>query len=241
MTASGATSGRQLVLDLAHEPSFAADAFLTSNSNAHARAMVERWPDWPERMLLLVGPAGSGKSHLGAIWAARSTARRSAMTIIRPGALLDPGAILAGASQDNPAVLLEDCDRADHSETALFHLMNLVRERRGWLLVTARAHPDTWGLETPDVLSRLRLAPVVHIEAPDAALIRAVLVKLFRDRQIRIDHDVIAYATLHSEQSLEAISRFVSAIDEDALAEGRRITRPLAIRTLTRLNECNQG
>ena len=216
--------GRQLVFDLARAPSYEADAFLTSPSNDRAHAMVERWPDWPARTLLMVGPEGSGKSHLGAIWAMHAGART-----IRRGEALDP-------SMDPAVLLVEDADRAGHSEADLFHLINLVKERDGWLLMTARSRPDHWGVVTADLLSRLRLAPIISIDAPDADLIRAVIVKLFADRQIRIEPDVVAYAALHGDQSLEAVSRFVAAVDEDALAENRRITRPVAARTLARLH-----
>ena len=187
--------------------------------------MVERWPDWPARTLVIVGPPGSGKSHLGSIWATLARART-----IRSEDRLDP-------SDGSIVLLVEDADRARHAEADLFHLINLVQERDGWLLMTARTHPGHWNVTTPDLLSRLRLAPTLTIEAADGELIRAVIVKLFADRQINIEPDVVAYAALHAEQSLEAVSRFVAAVDEDALAEGRRITRPLAVRTLARLHK----
>lgn len=219
-----ARSARQMVLDLTRAPSFDPDDFLTSPTNAAAHDLVLAWPEWPSRTLLLVGPAGAGKSHLAAIWAGRAEARP-----FEPAALeeLTPGA----------ALLLEDADRAALPEASLFHLLNLVEESRGWLVVTARSAPDRWGVRTPDLLSRLRRAPIAAIGHPDAALLRAVLVKLFADRQIRIEADIVAYAALHCEQSLDAVSRFVAAVDEASLAEGRRITRPLAAKTLAALTE----
>ena len=218
---------RQLTLDLAGAPSFARDEFLVSPSNARAHATIEAWPEWPDNALILCGPAGSGKSHLGAIWAARTGA-----TIILPTDLLEPGAM------DLPiAALVEDCDRGAYPEAALFHLANLARETNGSVILTARCPPSQWGLQTPDLLSRLRRAPLVAIETPDGGLLRAVIIKLFSDRQIRIEEDVVAYAALHCDQSLEAISVFVAAVDDDALAMGRRITRSLAARTLARLHD----
>ena len=225
-------TARQMVLDLTRAPSFDPDDFLVSDANAEAHALVMAWPDWPSRTLLLVGPPGAGKSHLATIWAGLAGARPFA-----------PEDVLAGQG----AWLVEDADRRDGPEASLFHLLNLVEEARGWAVVTARSPPDRWGLRTPDLLSRLRRAPVTTIGAPDADLLRSVLVKLFADRQIRIDADVVAYAALHCEQSLEAISRFVAAVDEAALAAGRRITRPLAARTLASLtaseppNPCQSG
>lgn len=214
MAADG--KSRQLVFELEVVPSFDENDFLVSPANAAAHAGILRWPEWPARNLLLVGPAGSGKSHLAALWAARAQARTT-----RKGDRLDP-------ESSHAAELIEDCDRAGYSEPDFFHLLNLAAAREAWLLLTARAIPDRWTLRTPDLLSRLRLAPVFEIGRPDEMLMRAVLVKLFCDRQIRIDDDVVNYAARHCEQSLEAATRFVEAVDEAALAAGRRITRPLA-------------
>ena len=216
---------RQLIFDLGRAPSFDPDDFLTSPSNAEAHAMIERWPDWPGRTLILTGPPGCGKSHLGAIWAGRAGAR-----------IAGPGDILDVSTWTSPVVaLLEDCDRARHPEAALFHLMNLAKEGGGWLLFTSREAPSLWDVRTPDLLSRLRLAPVVPIGRPDPPLLRAVIVKLFADRQIRIDEEVVAYAERHCDQSLEAINRFVAAVDDESLAAGRRITRPLAAKAIATL------
>ena len=223
----GPGHARQLVLDLARDPSFDPEEFLVSASNAAAHAAIERWPTWSTRTLLLIGPPGSGKSHLGAIWAAR--ARAQIITISRP-ATFD--------SLDGPVTaLLESCDDAAYDQSAIFHLVNVVAETSGWLLMTARSGPAMWAVAIPDLLSRLRVVETITIQKPDIALIKAVMVKLFTDRQIRIDEEVVDYAALHCEQSLDAINVFVTAVDADALASGRRITRPLAIQTINRLAE----
>ena len=219
------TRGRQLTFDLTRDPGFAADDFLVSPSNAEAFERIDRWPDWPVPTLVLVGPAGSGKSHLGALWAEAADA-----LVIDRTAPLDP-VLAAGRS----AILLEDCDRTDRPDASLFHLINLTRESGSALLLTARRMPDLWPIGTRDLLSRLRLAPSVAIGHPDAHLIRAVLVKLFADRQIKIEADVVTYAALHLDQSLDAAARFVAAVDEASLAEGRRITRALAAATIATL------
>src|SRR5471032_2421903 len=136
-------TGRQLPLDLPHDPSFAREDFLSSPANAEARLKMEAWPDWPGGMLLLTGPAGSGKSHLAAIWAGRAGAT-----------ILEAGTLSAG-TQDLAALLIENADRVGANEAALFHLINRAREAGARLLLTARAAPDSWGLKTPDLLSRL--------------------------------------------------------------------------------------
>jgi chromosomal replication initiation ATPase DnaA len=220
---------QQLALDLPAEPRFGREDFLVSPSNAAGWEMFERWPEWPSRTLLLCGPPGAGKSHLAAIWAERAGARILAG---RSLALADlPALANAGAT------LVEDADEAPISERELFHLINLARDENCWLVMTARARPDAWAVATADLLSRLRAAPVVEIGQPDDALVRAVLVKLFVDRQLVVDATVVEYLALRIERSLDAARSVVAALDREALARGRAVTRPMAGEILRRLSE----
>ncbi|MGA2044137.1 MAG: DnaA/Hda family protein [Roseiarcus sp.] len=215
-------AGRQLPLDLPHAPSFAREDFLKAPANADALRAIESWSDWPGRMLLLVGPAGSGKSHLGAIWA---QAARAATIPAETLAGLNPP---AHALAEGGAILVEDADRVGAGEAALFHLINLARERGAHLLLTARRPPGAWGLAMPDLRSRLRLAPVVTLGEPDADLARAVLFKLFSDRQLAVEPAVIGYIALRIDRSLGAARAIVDALDREALARGAAVTRAMA-------------
>ncbi len=138
------------------------------------------------------------------------------------------------------SILIEDCDRLHPDEAGLFHLLNQVREMRGTLLITAREPPDRWGLKTPDLLSRLRLAPSVAIGHPDETLLKSVLVKLFADRQLLIADGLVKFIARHCDQSLAAASKFVAAVDEEALADGQRVTRALAAKVLAARAACGQ-
>ncbi len=191
---------------------------MPSQSNAAALAAVTNWPAWTDPVLLLLGPEGSGKSHLARIWAARVGA-----TVLGRDDFERDLRDLARV----PAVL-EDADRADLPEAELFHLLNLVRETGSWLLITARQAPDAWGLGTPDLVSRLRLALTAELGPPDEGLMRAVLVKLFADRQLSVEANLIDYLSLHLERSLAAAQRTVADLDRAGLGKGRRISRALA-------------
>lgn len=219
---------RQLPLDLPHRPSFAEEDFLEASSNSQALAMLRLWPAWPQKTLLLVGPRGSGKSHLGAVWARRAGATKAAASDLR----LDLLPQLAAA----PALVIEEADERPR-ETEFFHLLNLAGESGAYLLILARKSPDFWGLATRDLLSRLRRAPSVALDAPDEAFLRAILVKLFCDRQIRVDATVIDYLALRLERSFEAAQTIVAALDREGLAQGRAVTRPLAAALLNDLEE----
>lgn len=215
---------KQLPLDWPHAPSYAREDFLVAAANSEALRRVESWPEWPSRTMLLVGPVGSGKSHLGAIWAERSQATR----ISGEGLAQANAPVLA----DAPALLIDDADHVGAGEAEFFHLLNLTRESGTWLLMTARAAPDLWGLATPDLVSRLRLAPIVRLDAPDAEFLRAALMKLFADRQIAVDAALVAYLAARLERSLEAAQRVVAELDREALARGRPVTRALAAEIL---------
>ncbi|MDB5512016.1 MAG: hypothetical protein JWR08_1499 [Enterovirga sp.] len=217
---------RQLVFDLPVAPSFAPDDFLVSGSNETAYGLLENWPDWPDSLLHLRGPRGSGKSHLAAIWAARARAR------IIPAR--DVAVETVPELSRAPALVLEDLDEGPLDEDALFHLVNRVRERSGHVLVTSAAGVETCGIATPDLLSRLRRAPSAELGPPDDALLRAVLVKLFLDRQLVVDTSVIEFVANRIERSLARAAELVADLDREALSRGRRVTRPVAAEILSR-------
>jgi chromosomal replication initiation ATPase DnaA len=214
----------QLPLDLALEPRFGAEDFLVSESNAEAYTRIEAWPDWPGGMLALAGPPASGKSHLTAIWAERTGARvLSARSLEKAGL---PALAAAGA------VAVEDGDLGVLPEAALFHLLNLLEEKSASLLISGTVSPAAWTVRTPDLASRLRKMPVVGIAAPDDALIRALFVKLFVDRQLVVDTALVEYLTVRIERSFTAVRATVDRLDRESLARGRRLTRPMAARIL---------
>ena len=214
---------RQLALALPHEESFAREDFLVGEPNYSALATIERWPDWPGRALLLIGPEGSGKSHLAGIWSELAGARRIAARALGETDLL--AALATGA-------LVVEYVQAELDERALFHLLNLVREEEGFVLITARLAPANWDVALPDLVSRLRAIPSVTLAAPDETLLRAVLVKLFADRQLAVDENLIRYIMTRVERSFAAARQAVATLDREALRLQRPVTRALAAELL---------
>ena len=217
-------SAPQLPLALPHVPSYGRDDFVAGASNEVALKLIESWPGWPSPAVLLAGPAGSGKTHLVNIWASTADA-----WIMRAGALADlvHPTVFAGK-----AIAIEDVSPNAVPEAALFHLINSVREVGGSLLITSPAPADEWRVSLPDLRSRLRLATPAALGAPDDELLRKVLVKLFADRQLVVDKALIDYMISRMERSLSTAAELVETLDREALAAGRRITRPMAAAVL---------
>ena len=215
---------RQLTLALPHAESFAREDFFPGRGNRDALDLVERWPDWPARTVALVGPEGSGKSHLAAVWAERAGARFLAAWAL--GSIDIPAALATGA------LVVEDLVAGAFNERALFHLLNLAREQAADILLTGRAAPASLTLALADLASRLRAVPVVTLAAPDDALLRALLVKLFADRQINVDESLVAYLVTRLERSFAAVRAAVDVLDGEALRRRRRVTRALAAEVL---------
>ncbi|WP_020399079.1 HdaA/DnaA family protein [Kordiimonas gwangyangensis] len=206
----------QIPLELPHKPSFALEDFVVSSSNEAAFALLESWPEWPSHAFALVGPASSGKTHLASAWAQRSGA--TTVDISKPLDELPTG----------KPVLVEDADQAGRDDNSLFHLYNWTKEQGTSLLVTAKSAPNLWDVALPDLRSRLATFTVAELHEPDDHLLMVLLVKLFSDRQLQVDLSVIGYILPRIERSYEAAKQLVDEIDRSALAEKRKITRPLA-------------
>lgn len=216
---------RQLAFDLGVSENFSRAGFFPSTTNAAAMAALMQAAPWPQGRMLLVGPEGAGKSHLAHIWADEN------------GAALLPAARLQSLNPTTlPArLVVDDADLVagiPAAEETLFHLLNHQLASGGQLLLTARHAPRDWGLGLPDLLSRLQSIAVARIAPPDDALLSAVLVKLFADRQIAVPPNLIAYLAARMERSVAAARHLVAELDARALALGRPVTRALAAELL---------
>jgi chromosomal replication initiation ATPase DnaA len=209
-----------LAFALPHAESLTRDNFLEGPANAAGLALVDGWPDWPNRIMLLVGPEGSGKSHLAAIWAEQAGARSIPAHALTAVAV--PGALATGA------LVVEDLKSPDLDERALFHLMNLAREETAFVLITARTPPTALQIELRDLRSRLRAVPTVLLLPPDDQLFRALIVKFCADRQLIVDETVVSYLASRIERSYAAVRQAVELLDTEALRLGRPVTRALA-------------
>ena len=221
---AGSPHPHQLAFELSHAESLSRDNFLEGPANAAGLALIDSWPEWPNRIMWLAGPEGSGKSHLAAIWAEEAGARSTTANALTAAAV--PEALATGA------LAVQDIKSKEFDERALFHLMNLAREENAYVLLTGRKPPVALDIELRDLRSRLRTVPVISLLPPDDQLFRALIVKFCADRQMKVDENVISYLATHLERSPAAARQVVELLDSEALRQSRPITRALAAELL---------
>ena len=220
-------TARQLVFDLPHRVADGREDFFVAESNAHAVAMIDLWPDWPSRVMVLAGPPHCGKTHLAAVWREVCAAQS-----IDDGFF--SGEILPELSQP---LVIDDLDKKlnAHNEEKVFSLVNQMIHGEGFLLVTATtpSPPSSGGalwqeVKLADLRSRLGAAPLLALSLPDESLIGAVMIKMFADRQLNVGESVIAWLLARMERSFAQAFELVEELDRQALSRGRPITIALA-------------
>jgi chromosomal replication initiation ATPase DnaA len=214
---------RQMPLELLHQAGFSRDELVVTPANQAAVTLVDSWPQWPASLMVLAGPPGSGKSHLAAIWAEKARAQ------------VMQGDALAIAKSDTN-ILIDGLGEAVIDETALFHVINDAREQGNSMLITSRRWPSQWPVKLPDLISRIKSAPTVEISEPDDALLSGVITKLFADRQLVVEPQLVSYLVSRIERSLATAQNVVERLDKAALEAKTRITRQMAGIVLTELD-----
>ncbi len=226
-------TAQQIPFDLCHRAALGRDDFLIAPSNESAAQWVDRWPDWPAPLLVINGPAASGKSHLAAVWRDKTKAEAIKAEMLISREAEDIAKISKHIAINNIDPWLGEGE----VETTLFHLYNMFKEEGRTLLVTMRMAPSHFDFMLPDLASRFRAAPLATIEAPDDDLLAAILVKLFADRQLMIGTEIIAYVLPRMDRSFAAARDIVETADSMALSQKRGISVPLMRQVLSALQE----
>lgn len=215
----------QIPLDLSCVPAMGREDFMIAPCNQDALSWIDRWPDWPAPILLLQGPAACGKSHMAAVWASRNNALHVPAKWLSTHDAAD--IIAQSGSRDILIDYIDPWLGSQKAETQLFHLYNMLKESGKSALLTMRMTPKQVDFALPDLASRLCAAPVARIKAPDEMLLGAVLVKLFQDRQLKLEAPVLQYILPRAERSFAAIHHLVDKADMAALSQHRAISIPL--------------
>lgn len=224
------SQAHQFTLDFEHRPSFSGDDFLVAPANQAAVDWIDQWPSWSHPALAVSGPPASGKTHLSHVFMSRSEAISVDLSTIQVTGVRP-------LVTDHPAFVLDNVDAIVQTpqEENLFHFLNVIREENRTALLLSTTPPARWSVNLADLQSRLNAVPHVGITAPDDALMAALVVKLFSDRQLRIDTGIVDYLLTRTDRTFDGIRATIARIDETALSERRNITIPLIRQVLDRM------
>jgi chromosomal replication initiation ATPase DnaA len=209
-------------LPLSLPPAETLPELIIGEGNRLAYRLLFEDTGWGSSALYLQGEAGCGKSLLAQMWAEKQGA------VFLPAALDD--AFIA--SLTTGVYVLDPLAGESLPETALFHLLNLVKETGSRLLICSRIPVAALPITLPDLVSRLRALPVATIFAPDDTMLAALLMQQFATRQLRVESGIIPYLLSRIPRSFAAAIAVVEKLDHLSLAAKRSITLPLVRQAL---------
>ncbi len=219
-------NGRQLALELSTRFAYGREDFLVAPCNSDAVAWIDRWPVWPGGMLAIYGSPGCGKTHLTQVWREVANAQ-----LVELSSLEDLTRDVQLSK--NTADFVLEIDETSFLERDLLHFLNTIADQQRTILITGRNPPARWPVELPDLRSRLRAVSAVGVSPPDENTLRAVLVKLFSDRQLKVGEELIEFLCARIERTFDSARKTVVALDAAAMLAQRRIGIPLAREVLS--------
>jgi DnaA regulatory inactivator Hda len=214
------TQAQQLLLELPLKPNYSKTDFVESSCNGEAIQWIERWPDWPVKMIAIFGETGCGKTHLAHIWQEKAQAKYLTPSDIHQLSPLE-------ATQDTSAIVLDDVDlivNEKSSQDWLFHFYNLMKEDQKDLLLCCQTPPTQWPVSLPDLKSRLATVMSIAVNPPDEEALKAVLFKLCSERGMTLSADVGEYILRRVERSFDSIRSLVATLDQHTLSQHRQLT-----------------
>lgn len=192
----------QIPLDLTPKPDFTFESFIEAPSNAGAFNVVRAWPAWPAPAMMLLGPEGTGKTHLGEAWLAVSH-----------------------------GLFLDDAHTRTEDELFGF-INRALRGDIPGLLLASRVPPTDWGVSLPDLKSRLGAMPVMQLHEPDDDSLHPITRALFERQGRAVGRDVVDYLLKYTDRSVPALRATIRLIDEAASSAKADVTKAFAAKVL---------
>lgn len=197
----------QIPFDLSPQPHHSFANFLISDSNAAAVKAVRAWPDWPAPILLIIGPQGCGKTHIGQAWAT-----------------------------ETGGLFVDDASRIEDGKLFAVMNQALNGEIKG-LLLADRHPLAAWDIGLPDLRSRLINTPLAVIDEHDDDILEPIIRRLYEDKGRVVSKDLIAYLLKYQERSVAAQRVIADELETEARTQKADLTKPFAAKYLKARSE----
>ncbi len=219
----------QIPFDLAFKPSYQREDYIVNTQNKPIMAMLDAWPKWQSPWLFIEGKKGAGKTHLAHIFAEKLDAVLIKDLSVSINKLM--------TKTENKSIVI-DCgiDGDREKQKNLFHLINQVKQQQKYGVILSEPMDEQGDIIVlADLLSRLSQMPLFKLEEPDDDLLKALIVKLFSDRQLRITEAQINWMIPRIRRSFSFVEKYVDALDKASLAHKKSITQTMLKKELEAL------
>ena len=215
-------NSKQLYFEMPNKKALGIEDYIITESNNFAFDLIVKMAKGEISFGLISGPPYSGKTHLSKILIKNA---RNYKTLYFDRDYQN----LLNRFEDSDFFILENIDNVKHDkfEEKLFHIINLAKENNKKLLMTSRKPISEIDLNLEDLKSRLNSILEAKIKEPDDQLMELLLIKIFNDKQLKINPNIIDFLVSRLERSYESINLFIEKIDKFSLEKGKKITIPL--------------
>ena len=212
-------NSKQLYFDMPDKTALGIEDYIITESNSFAFDLISRMIKGEINQGVISGPSFSGKTHLSKILI-KNIGSNESLYIDR-----DYKKIIEKAGSSN-LIVIENIDKLieDRSEEDLFHIINFTKENDKKLLMTSCKSISNIEFKLEDLKSRLNAILEAKIMQPDDELMKLVLIKIFNDKQLLINPNVINFLKSRLERSYKSINDFIEKIDKFSLEKGKKIT-----------------
>ena len=212
-------NSKQLYFDMPDKTALGIEDYIITESNSFAFDLISRMIKGEINQGVISGPSFSGKTHLSKILI-KNIGGNESLYIDR-----DYKKIIEKVGSSN-LIVIENIDKVleDKSEEDLFHIINFTKENDKKLLMTSCKSISNIEFKLEDLKSRLNATLEAKIMQPDDELMKLVLIKIFNDKQLLINPNVIDFLRSRLERSYKSINDFIEKIDKFSLEKGKKIT-----------------